>query len=215
MATKYRIIPTRQVTSYRQRLTARGIRATIGFHATSRSNATSILENGFAPSRNGYDWLGDGAYLWEDDLDRAADWAKKRFHSERAVVGVLLRLQGCMDLQTQRNYWLRTLQAEYIEIRNLHRRERIKLPRQTQGANRLDCLVFNSAIKRMAAERDILVQSVREMFVEGKPAWWRSAIRTQSHIQLAIRDDSIIEGVWILETPEEFADADRILYGGG
>ncbi len=183
METKYRIISTQQVSSYRQQLTARGIRVTIGFHATSRSKVESILENGFAPSRNGYDWLGDGAYFWENDLDRAAHWARRHFRSERAVIGVLLRLTGCMDLQTQRNYWLKTLQAEYIEIRNLHRRKRIKLPRQTQGANRLDCLVFNSAIEHMA-ERGILVQSVREMFIEGKPAWWRSAIRTQSHIQV-------------------------------
>lgn len=215
MATKYRIISIEQVSSYRQQLTARGIRSSIGFHATSRSNIASILGNGFAPSRNGYDWLGDGAYLWEDDLDRTTDWAKKRFPSKYAVVGVLLRLQGCMDLQTQRGFWLKTLQAEYAEIRNVHRRKRIKLPGQTHGANMLDCLVFNSAIRRMAVERGILVRSVREMFIEGKPAWWRSAIRTQSHIQVAVRDDSIIEGVWVLQTPEEFADADRILYGGG
>ena len=210
MATKYPVIAIRDVPLYRQQYEASGIRVALGYHVTSQNYLDSIQNVGFKPSHNGYDWLGDGSYFWEEDLDRAADWAEQRFHSERAVIGVLVRLNNCMDLPRNRKKWLGALQATYAEVRNLHRRNKIRLPHQSRGAHRLDCLVFNRTIENLA-NQGINIQSVREIFTEGRPAWWRSGIHAQSHIQIAIRDDSVIEAIWILETPEEFEEADRIL----
>ena len=42
-----------------------------GFHGTSIDAAEVILREGFRPSRNAYDWLGDGIYFFQDAPLRA------------------------------------------------------------------------------------------------------------------------------------------------
>ncbi|HEU4883856.1 MAG TPA: hypothetical protein VFT45_16470 [Longimicrobium sp.] len=48
----------------------------IGYHGTSAEAARRILSSGFEISRNEYDWLGDGAYFFQDAPLRAREWAK-------------------------------------------------------------------------------------------------------------------------------------------
>ncbi|HEU0302829.1 MAG TPA: hypothetical protein VFR37_25430 [Longimicrobium sp.] len=45
----------------------------IGFRGTSVQPARRILSTGFEPSRNEYDWLGDGAYFFQDAPARALE----------------------------------------------------------------------------------------------------------------------------------------------
>lgn len=59
----------------------------IGFHGTSTRAAERILASGFQISRNEYDWLGDGAYFFQDAPERALEWARARFGDEVAVIG--------------------------------------------------------------------------------------------------------------------------------
>ena len=52
----------------------------IGFHGCERDEQKKLLESDtyFRRSRNDYDWLGHGMYFWENNLDRALDWAKQK-----------------------------------------------------------------------------------------------------------------------------------------
>jgi hypothetical protein len=72
----------------------------IGFHGTSVERAERILAHGFEASRNDYDWLGDGAYFFQDALGRAREWAQ-RFGSQAAVIGAEIDLDDCLDLLTR------------------------------------------------------------------------------------------------------------------
>ena len=45
----------------------------VGFHATSKKNAKSILKNGFKLSSNSNDWLGKGIYFYPNIQD-AIEW---------------------------------------------------------------------------------------------------------------------------------------------
>lgn len=47
----------------------------VGFHATSKKNAKSILKNGFKLSSNSNDWLGKGIYFYPNIQD-AIEWKK-------------------------------------------------------------------------------------------------------------------------------------------
>lgn len=64
----------------------------IGFHGTSAGAAQRILSTGFEISRNEYDWLGDGAYFFQDAPVRALEWARQRFGDDAAVLGAEIDL---------------------------------------------------------------------------------------------------------------------------
>lgn len=50
-----------------------------GFHAIDRSAGLKILnqKDQFEPSSNEYDWLGPGIYFWENNLERARQYAEE------------------------------------------------------------------------------------------------------------------------------------------
>ena len=49
----------------------------LGFHGTTKDRADNIFagRSGFYASTNDYDWLGNGMYFWENNLERAKQWA--------------------------------------------------------------------------------------------------------------------------------------------
>lgn len=54
-----------------------------------------------------------------------------------------------------------------------------------------DCAVINWYCER-AAQEGLQVRSVRAIFEEGDPIFEASAIRTLSHVQIAVREPSVI-----------------------
>jgi hypothetical protein len=70
----------------------------IGYHGCDQSVADKVLSHGVSlrASTNDYDWLGHGIYFWEDNLDRAWEWARRR--PQPAVIGAHIRLRHCLDL---------------------------------------------------------------------------------------------------------------------
>ena len=77
----------------------------IGFHGCDKSVAEMILHGGsLKPSNNSYDWLGHGVCFWENNEQRAfqfAQEASKRTSSsikEPFVIGAVIDLGYCLDL---------------------------------------------------------------------------------------------------------------------
>ncbi|SRR5579875_394296 len=127
-----------------------------GFHGTSKNVAEFIANNGasyFHISQNEYDWLGDGAYFWENNLKRAMDWAKKHFKANAAVKQTALK----------------------------HNRDRAVI----------EYLIEQYRVRGTA------IRCVRSSFNEGKPIFPMSAIYRQAHIQIAVRDTSLITNLRI------------------
>ncbi|HSU12904.1 hypothetical protein [Longimicrobium sp.] len=166
----------------------------IGFHGTSVERAERILAAGFRASRNDYDWLGDGVYFFQDAPGRAREWAAERFGSEAAVVGAEIDLTDCLDLLDPR--WHRVIANAHRDL--VARGERLQqpLPRQTTGARRLDRAVINYAVDLMADD-GLVIRSVRGAFEEGPPIFPGSALRTRSHVQIAVRDSSALMRIWL------------------
>jgi hypothetical protein len=113
----------------------------IGYHGTSKEAARRILSSGFEISRNEYDWLGDGAYFFQDAPLRAREWAEQRFGAEAAVIGAEIDLAGCIDLLDVP--WHAEIAAAYPRFRAELEQAGLPIPRQSAGAHRLDRRVMN------------------------------------------------------------------------
>lgn len=76
----------------------------LGFHGCDRTTADAVLHGGkeLKPSTNDYDWLGSGAYFWEQNLERARSWAqdqqKRGLIDEPAVIGAVIDFGHCLNL---------------------------------------------------------------------------------------------------------------------
>lgn len=156
----------------------------IGFHGTSVEAAERILAGGFEISRNDYDWLGDGAYFFQDAPVRALEWARQRFGEAAAVVGAEIDLRDSVDLLDIP--WHKEIAGAYPRYRADLERGGLSLPRQSAGAHRLDRSVMNYLIGLLGIKGTI-VSCVRAAFAEGEPAFPGSALLSRSHVQIAVR----------------------------
>lgn len=73
----------------------------LGFHGCHRKTFQSVIMEGgsLKKSANSYDWLGNGIYFWEQNYQRALEWAIHRYgEDEGAVIGAVLDLGYCLNL---------------------------------------------------------------------------------------------------------------------
>ncbi len=189
----------------------------IGFHGTTKNAADSIMDHGFRPSRGKGDWLGDGAYFWQDAPDRAWEWALGEARKQnQPPVTIRARIKfriGAPDQEEDLQYidFLDiSHETEVIDTYNALRAEYEetgwKLPRQTRKKHRVDRLVIERLVRdyRLRGER---IAAVRAAFhQEGKPIYVierkkgkheESAIYTRSQVQIAVRDPEIISDLRI------------------
>jgi hypothetical protein len=161
----------------------------LGYHGTSNAAAEQILQHGYQPSRNEYDWLGDGIYFWQDAPLRAWEWADKVHGLEGTVLVSSISLSDCMDFLDIK--WSHFLSELYDSFLTQWKRSGLPLPSQERKMHRLDRAVINYACG-VLEEADIEIRSVRSAFREGKPVYPDSAICHRSHVQIAVRDSRAI-----------------------
>ena len=167
-----------------------------GYHGTSATQAAVILRDGFVPSDNDYDCLGDGVYFFEDGLAQARAWAKRAHPSEPAVVQADVRLEDCMDLKDSLG-WVPLLAQAHDEVLRVNRQRGLPLPRQTSAEHRLDRVVIELAVAILECE-GIRIRTVRGVFAEGAPAFPGSFLSEGSHVQVAVRDTDLIGNVKVV-----------------
>jgi hypothetical protein len=109
----------------------------IAFHGCDEAVRDAVLTGKaeLKPSKNEYDWLGSGVYFWENNYDRALQYAEdlKKFNKQAvkpitkpSVIGAVLDLGFCMDLMD--STYLEILTNAYERIEALHRIHEIPLP---------------------------------------------------------------------------------------
>ena len=75
----------------------------IGFHGCDEAVRNELVSNPHRvkKSQESYDWLGHGFYVWENNQERAYQWAEdKRSRGSLitpSVVGVLYQVDYCLD----------------------------------------------------------------------------------------------------------------------
>ena len=190
----------------------------IGFHGCEEAVKQKLIHssNSFQISRKPYDWLGHGMYFWENNEDRAMEWAlekqKRGEIDEPAVVGAVLQLGYCFDLLDSR--YVNLLKNSYELMANSYKAVAKELPQNKSLRNDvyndkilriLDCTVIeymHSQIYEQYKE-DInlkgfsdlkIFESTRCVFTEGGPAYEGAGIFEKSHIQICIRNPDCIKG---------------------
>ena len=162
----------------------------VGYHGCEREFAAGVRAGRITLaewrlSQNAYDWLGEGIYFWEGSRSRAEQWASERFGDDADVLQVEIELGECLNLLE--NTYYNDLRASYRRLRTDLRNQQMTLPRNHKKRHELDNLVINNFVDMMA-ERGTRFQTVRAVFEEGRRLYPGSAIRTRSHIQIAVLD---------------------------
>jgi hypothetical protein len=181
-----------------------------GFHGIDKSSAYKILtqEDNFHHSDNKYDWLGNGVYFWENNLERAKQYAiqdNKRTESsvkEPFVLGAVLELGNCLDLLDQK--YNDFLKLAYQQLKQDLVAEDIALPVNKNfnsndfdfKARELDCAVIRYACA-LAEDAGNPFDSVRAAFIEGDALYEGAKFYSENHIQLAIINPDCIKGIFL------------------
>ena len=111
-------------------------------------------------------------------------------------MGAVIQLGNCLDFTDTR--YTKSLATTYDGLKVQYDRGELALPSNSgKGgkSRRLDCLVVNTLVET-AEKIQINFQTIRAPFMEGEPAFPEAGIALESHIQLAVRDQACILGVF-------------------
>jgi hypothetical protein len=171
----------------------------VGHHGTSRQIADQVLSQGFLASKNTYDWLGDGVYFWQNAPLRALNWAVKTFGADGVVIEADIEVRDFINLlDIEWMSWLADVHDQYLlEVK----KKGLIPPLQTERAHRLDREVINFGIEVLEQDGHS-VRGVIGSFREGRPVFPNSALYSESHVQIAVRDLSLIANCRILTASE-------------
>lgn len=197
-----------------------------GYHGTTLPRAQQIVTQGhFRISRNDYDWLGRGAYFFQDAPLRAWKWAchwvAPRTNEQAAVVSVDIDLQGCFDLLDIANW--RFIQLAHSMLNGTRRqrppavrsptgqRHHIISPGSVKGVtgnNVEDCETIRLALRIYRKSTGKIVRSVRGSFIEGQQLYTNSYFFDHSHVQIAVlHPTAIIRRTYLLEDSQLLSQA--------
>jgi len=121
----------------------------IGFHGCSEQTFDDVIRKGIPlkSSKNDYDWLGSGIYFWEQNYERAKEWAveqaARKDGYKPAVIGAVIDLGNCLNLTDSK--YIELLEEEYKLLREDMELTGQMMPQNTWGGDkllrRLDCAV--------------------------------------------------------------------------
>lgn len=189
----------------------------IGFHGCDESARNQLLTKPkiVKISEKPFDWLGHGFYVWENNYQRALEWAKdkqKRGKIKKAsVIGVVFTLDQCLDLIDSEfikmlPFYYDLMEKDFLSIgKDLPKNKDVKADVHKDLLIReLDCAVIQYLHQKIkeAKEKDPNnslneFDTVRGVFIEGGPAFPGAGVQKKSHIQICIRNMDCIKGFFL------------------
>lgn len=197
----------------------------IGFHGCSAKLRDDVIsgKTSLFPSKNPWDWLGSGIYFWQNNYDRAWDYAcnppKNVKIKNPAVIGAIFSLGNCLDFTEKK--WINSVKYSYNILKDSFKSKEKEMPVNTNPIEdtssrdrvirRLDCAVISNLHAEFALEGFPPFDSVRAVFFEGEPLYPTAGFFEKTHIQVCIRNPNCIEGyfmprketVWPLNNQED------------
>jgi hypothetical protein len=179
----------------------------LGYHGCDRKLAERVLAGKavLKPSRNDYDWLGDGIYFWEHNAQRAFEFAagvSQQPHPSGqkiktpAVVGAVIDLGLCLNLLDSRS--IAMIRAAHEELLKGLASLNADLPKNSGGTDlfrrNLDCAVLRTLHVTREANDEPPFQTVRAAFIEGAPLYENAGFSAKTHIQICVRELRCIKG---------------------
>lgn len=183
----------------------------IGFHGCDETVRDAVIKGEeLRPSVNSYDWLGNGVYFWESDPLRAYEWAEMLSKNPSssvktpAVLGAVIDLGHCLDLTNRGS--VQFLQMGYQVLKKQFDIMKKTMPqnKNISGNNDLllrylDCSVIQTlqTTLKNSAELGMPFDSVRGLFIEGKPAYEGAGFSEKTHTQICIVNPNCIKGYFL------------------
>lgn len=193
---------------------SRRIGFVLGFHGCDKEIRDRVVsEKGFLlkDSKNNYDWLGNGAYFWENNHERALQYAidlmnnppkgKKNLIKEPAVLGAIIDLGHCLDLIDSK--YLNVVKSSYEYLCQSSVKHGLSLPENKISESgdllirKLDCAVIEATHELNEELKRPHYDSVRGVFFEGNDLYKNAGFKEKNHIQIAIRNQDCIKGFFI------------------
>ncbi|WP_216647336.1 hypothetical protein [Chitinophaga sp. SYP-B3965] len=180
----------------------------LGFHGCEESVRDAVISGKkmLKISANKHDWLGSGFYFWQNNYERALDFAtsppgRKRI-KKPAVLGAVLNLGNCLDLMDKK--YIRSVQVSYENLKDCAILENTELPENKNTNNskdhilrELDCYVIENLHESMRIRHTPPFDSARGVFIEGSPIYENAGFHEKTHIQICIRNPNCIKGFFI------------------
>lgn len=186
----------------------------LGFHGCDKEVRDRVVsEKGFllTSSENNYDWLGHGVYFWENNHERALQFAvdlknkplkgKENLIKEPAVLGAIIDLGHCLDLIDSK--YLTIVKSSYEYLCNSSEKHGLVIPENkiSETGNllirKLDCAVIEATHELNEVMQKPHYDSVRGVFFEGDELYKNAGFREKNHIQIAVRNQNCIKGFFV------------------
>lgn len=190
----------------------------LGFHGCDATLAEEVVlgKKMLKKSDHDYDWLGHGIYFWENNVDRAEQWAEENSKLSSSsintpgVLGAYLELGNCLDLTDSGSLQLLKLPyqtlKETFSLANLDmpvNKDPMKVKSKDRILRKLDCAVITTLHKLTQKAGLPPYDSVRGVFWEGEELYPGAGFREKNHIQIAIINPNCIKGFFL---PREVDD---------
>ena len=184
-----------------------------GFHSCEKDIGLDILNGkyGLKASENKWDWLGGGAYLWEQNPDRALEYAiecaegDQKFNGKIKtpfVIGAIIELGNCLNLLEPNS--IAILKKAYEGLKATTDAAKKPMP-VNKGANRaLDCAVIQYVHQTNKAEIIAPYDTIRSAFLEGEAVYPTSNFTDRLHIEICVLNTNLIKGYFLPQPIEKF-----------
>ncbi|KAA2244514.1 hypothetical protein F0L74_00610 [Chitinophaga agrisoli] len=165
----------------------------IGFHGCDQEVRDNIVfgHSSLRPSKNKWDWLGGGMYFWQNNYERALQYATdpptKSAIKTPAVLGVIFNLGHCLDLTDKEGIDL--VKLSYDTLSKSAKQVQKALPHNSNPKEnpdskdkiirRLDCAVINNIHSLLEKNNEAPFESVRAVFFEGEEVYEMQASWTK------------------------------------
>jgi hypothetical protein len=173
----------------------------LGFHGCEQSIGRKIIEGDeeLILSEKNHEWLGHGAYFWENSPLRALQWAKDPRHKIKVpfILGAIIISGNCLDLTVAE--CLEDIRNAYEALRRIISAANEPLPENLPGFSGdtdrvkrvLDCAVINYVHEaRRGRPGYPSYDTVRAPLYEGGDLYPGAGFKARTHVQICVRDPS-------------------------
>jgi len=173
----------------------------LGFHGCSKDVFKRVINEGqhLKKSNNSYGWLGNGVYFWEQNYQRAFEWASGRYGDDAAVIGAVIDLGYCLNLTDSSSADILRIGYDILKVRCEALGAELPKNRKSNKSKDvllrdLDCAVIEQIHDFNRLSNNLMYDSVRGIFVEGDAPYEGSAFREKTHVQLCVCNPNCIKG---------------------
>jgi hypothetical protein len=176
-----------------------------GFHSCDREVGLKVLngELELIPSDNVWDWLGGGVYYWEQNPERALQYAIEVANKEQKnkkaittpfVIGSHIELGTCLNLLEPKA--MEIVVRAHKALEQLSEKSGEPLPVNEKSKRNLDCAVIRY-VHEIARQEGINYDTIRCAFPEGKFAYTGSNFTMRGHIEVCVINPDMIMGYFL------------------